>query len=101
MPLNVDFTQLVNRVADQFEAKYSMKVNPAARGVLIGEAMPHQRAVQADIARGKITMKFLEDCVMQQLETAREVALEWGRDRIGEDTTRESMKRRCAYAFWC
>jgi hypothetical protein len=96
-----DFHNLVNRVANQFEELQGIIVNTEARELLVNETLPHQEAVYAELATGKITLDFLERSVMQQLNTARDVAIEWGRDRIEKDTTQESMKRKCSYAFWC
>lgn len=97
----LDVRKLVNEVADQFEADNGIQVRPGAREELIQPALPHRETVERELQSGEITRTFLEDSLRTVLQNAMEIAKSWGRDSIGEDTTRESMKRYCPYLFWC
>lgn len=97
----LDFKKLVNSVADKFENETGMKVKPKARLELINPALPHQKTVEKALNSGEITRDFLEDSLKTVLRNAMDIAKEWKRDEIGEETTKESMKRYCPYLFWC
>jgi hypothetical protein len=98
---SIDFHALVNQVANEFESATGMPVNPNARGLLISLAVPHRLDVQRELDSGGITIEFLEQGLRTLLENARDIALERGVDRIGEDITDASMQRYCPYLFWC
>ena len=100
-PINVDFKDLVNSVADQFTSDTGMPVNPLARDKLIFRALPYKEKVETEIASGTISIEFLRQSIRTVLENARKVAEDWGRTAVGEDTTEESIKRDCPYLFWC
>ena len=100
-PMNVDFHDLVNSVADEFATETGMPVNPGARDILINRALPYQSTVEAELASGKITLQFLRRSVRTVLENAMQVAKDLNRTAVGEDTTEESIKRYCPYLFWC
>ena len=96
-----DLAAMVKEVADEFTQRTGFPVGENARDMLTHRALPHQQHVDRELSQGKITMKFLKSTLRKVLETAHEIAVSKGRDRIGEDTTEESMKRDCPYLFWC
>lgn len=97
----LDIRKLVNEVADQFEADNGIQVRSGAREELIQPALPHRETVERALQSGEITRTFLEESLQTVLTNAMAIAKERGRDAVGEDTTRESMKRYCPYLFWC
>jgi hypothetical protein len=97
----IDFTDLVNRVADRFERQTGMRVSNGARDELIRPALPYRDHVEQELTAGNITIDFLESSIFTVLGNARDIANSWGRDHVGEDTTQESMRRYCPYLFWC
>lgn len=98
---NVDFRRLVNDAADRFEVKHQMAISPSARDELIQPALPYTDHVERELMAGRITRAFLEESIYTVLTNAKDIASNWGRTAIGEDTVRESMKRYCPYLFWC
>jgi hypothetical protein len=97
----IDFTTLVDSVADQFEKDTRMLVSPGARGELIRSALPHRAHVEQKLAAGNITVDFLKSAVQTVLNNARDIANSWGQDQVGTDTIQESMRLNCPYLFWC
>jgi hypothetical protein len=96
-----DLRRLVHQAADEFESQGGMSVGPNARDVLINTALPHADKVEGDLRSGVVTERFLKDTIIDVLRNAQDVATEWGRPRIGEDTVGESMRRGCNYFPWC
>jgi hypothetical protein len=97
----INFSILVNGVADQFENQKRIRIVPEARELLINTAMPYRDHVEQELASGAITMDFLEQTIDEILENARKVAEEWEQTEIREDTVKESMRLRCPYFPWC
>lgn len=97
----IDFTLLVNKVADRFQDRAGMVVDTGARELLVTTALPYRDHVEQELSAGAITMEFLEQCLREVLENAQTVASEWGRGEIDEGTTKESMARYCPYFPWC
>ena len=97
----LDIRKLVNEAADQFEKDNKIVVGLGAREELIQPALPHRETVERALQSGEITRTFLEESLQTVLTNAMGIAKEWGRNAVGEDTTRESMKRYCPYLFWC
>lgn len=101
IPSKVDFASLVNSVADRFQVEHALPVTRDARRALVSPALPHKRSVDAALAKGSITMDFLESCVITVLFNAAEIAKIHKQPYIAETTVLESMKRYCPYVFWC
>jgi len=97
----VDFINLVDRVADQFQAQYQIQVDSSARQELVNPALPHQQQVDQELAQGNITIQFLEDCLREVLRNARDIAVGSGQNMIVDRTIMASTQRYCPYLFWC
>lgn len=98
---DVNFTTLVNRVADRFELSGAMLVTNNARLALITPAIPHSTQVNQELQIGRITMSFLENSIRTVLDNAMVIAKERDQQIIDEYLITASMKRYCPYLFWC
>jgi hypothetical protein len=97
----LDVAALVHRVADQFQQKRRMVVDPSARDALIAPALPHADNVAQALARKEITVQFLEECVTKLLERARRFASAAGVRHVNGPAVEQAMEKDCPYLFWC
>ena len=97
----VDFQSLIERVALEFERQYGMPVEHEARIALIVPALPHKNGVEEDLRTGKITMNFLEYCVLGILKRARKFADQRNQTHIDREAVQQSMREDCPYIGWC
>lgn len=101
MATALNLSELVNDAADEFERRFEFKVSSGARYELISAGELHADAIQKDLDAEKVSMGFLKEVLFEVLQNAREVAVDWDRTEIGEDTTRASMEKKCRYLGWC
>jgi hypothetical protein len=97
----VDFQSLIERVALEFERQYGMPVEQEARIALIVPALPHKNGVEEDLRTGKVTMNFLEECVLGILKRARKFADQRNKTHIDREAVQQSMHEDCPYIGWC
>jgi hypothetical protein len=96
----VDFHQLVNAAADEFQGQYGVIVLPGCRELLINRALPYSQHVQQEISTGNVTIEFLKRSLFTVLENAHQIGTPTRLD-IDEDLIEQSMERYCPYLFWC
>lgn len=101
MATALNLNELVNDAADEFERRFGLKVSSGARYELISAGELHADAIQKDLDAEKVSLGFLKEVLFEVLQNAREVAIDWDRTEIGEDTTRKSMETKCRYLGWC
>jgi hypothetical protein len=90
---------LIDLVANRFEAETGIRVEPGARLALLDPALPHLEKVNVALAQGKITTPFLEDCIRKILQNGRRFMR--GAASITASVVSESMDDDCPYLFWC
>jgi hypothetical protein len=100
-PFSVDFSELVNSVADEFENNRQMTVTPDGREALIQPALPYQGHVDDELRSGKVTPDFLRESVTIVLENGLEIARTEALSSIDGHVVRKSMKKYCPYVMWC
>ena len=101
MYVAVDFQSLIERVALEFERQYGMPVEHEARIALIIPALPHKHGVEEDLRTGRITMNFLEECVLGILKRARKFADQRNQTHIDREAVQQSMREDCPFIGWC
>lgn len=97
----IDFNDLVNETADEFEMVRGITVDSSARKELLEPALEYQDHVDRELAYGQITIDFLKESLSIVLENAQEIATKEGKTTIDKDAVKKSTKRYCPYLFWC
>ena len=110
---NIDFHELVNRVANRFEETTKIGVEEKARLALITPAIPHKNNVEEALGKEEITIEFLENCILEVLNNAVELYVEEKSasldstieptqlNEINESDIAASLEENCPYVFWC
>jgi hypothetical protein len=100
-PEGLDFAELVDTVADDFEENKQMEVTPDGRQALVEPAIPYQDQVQNELLSGKITHQFLRQSVTAVLDNGYEIAMAENLSAIDRYVVQKSIKKYCPYIMWC
>jgi hypothetical protein len=90
---------IAEKVAYNFKTEQKIEVSLRAIGVLVNQAYIHIDNINRGLSDGRLTISDIEKGLYNQLEEALELANIYGKDNIGEDTTRVSFERKCHYSF--
>lgn len=93
--------QLVNSVANDFQAHNNIAVTVDGRNELVRPAVPHRDRVESELRTGEITYDVLKEAITVVLRNAYDIALEEHRDTIDSCSIRKSMEKYCPYIMWC
>jgi hypothetical protein len=107
-----DLEGFLNATFDEIEIEMHVRLDRGAREALIAPALEHEDELLDELQSGAVTLPRLREKIASQVAIAGQIAGEerhfqlqrrkpGAPTKISAGAARLSMKRHCAYLFWC